>query len=32
MVEPSGLPDLTPQPIMGTLNEADLCAYIQAHS
>jgi hypothetical protein len=32
MAEPSGLPDLTAQPIMGTFNEGDLCAYIHAHS
>jgi hypothetical protein len=32
MAEPSGLPALAAQPIMGTFNEADLCAYIRAHS
>lgn len=32
MDEPSGLPHLTAQPVMGTLNEADLCEYIRTHS
>jgi hypothetical protein len=32
MAEPSGLPALPAQPIMGTFNEADLCQYIHAHS
>jgi hypothetical protein len=32
MAEPSGLPVLPAQPIMGTFNEADLCQYIRAHS
>lgn len=32
MPEPSGLPDLAPQPMMGPMTEADRCAYIEAHS
>jgi hypothetical protein len=32
MAEPSGLPVLTAHPIMGTLNQADRCAYFHAHS